>query len=108
MRLTLPALTLGLMLASVQAACPEPPAAARAIRSRVRLEYPPLARNMHLAGDVTILVTVSPEGLPIKAHAIAGHPLLIGAAESCVLQWRFVPAAGQSEETINFHFSTAP
>jgi protein TonB len=54
-------------------------------------EYPPIARNMHVSGVVTVAITVTPQGTVSEAHAISGPILLRQAAVDAVRNWRFRP-----------------
>ena len=109
MRSILPILTLCLLLPLARPATArvtdKGPDTARAVRSSMEPTYPILAMNMHVEGEVTVVVMVSAEGRPISAHATAGHPLLNPAAESCVMRWRFAPSQETSAETVHFHFA---
>jgi protein TonB len=53
--------------------------------------YPPLARQTHVSGAVTVNILVDETGRVIAAHAAAGHPLLTLAAQQAAYQWRFSP-----------------
>jgi protein TonB len=53
--------------------------------------YPPLARNIHLAGSVSVEVMISLDGRVEAARAVSGHPLLIAAALEAARGWRFEP-----------------
>ena len=54
-------------------------------------EYPPLARQIHLAGSVSVEVMIAPDGRVEAARAISGHPLLVPAAVEAARGWRFEP-----------------
>lgn len=53
--------------------------------------YPPAARAVRAAGDVTVRVIVDPSGKVIAAEAISGHPLLRPAAVSAARKATFSP-----------------
>jgi outer membrane biosynthesis protein TonB len=61
-----------------------------------RPAYPPMALSGRVQGVVLVEVTVDAQGVPMAAHALKGPGLLRGAAEACVLAYRFRPylAAG--------------
>lgn len=54
-------------------------------------EYPPIARNMHVSGVVTVAIAITPQGTVSEAHAISGPILLRQAAVDAVKNWRFRP-----------------
>src|SRR5581483_11768449 len=53
--------------------------------------YPPLARQIRLAGSVSVEVMIAPDGHVEAARAINGHPLLVTAAVEAARAWRFEP-----------------
>jgi len=54
-------------------------------------EYPPIAKQAHASGAVTVQVTVDEGGNVILAKAVAGHPLLQAAAVAAARQAKFAP-----------------
>jgi protein TonB len=54
-------------------------------------DYPTLARNAHIQGDVVIDITISEDGSVISAKVVSGHPLLAQSALNAARQWRFNP-----------------
>lgn len=54
-------------------------------------DYPPLARQIRLAGSVSVEVMIAPDGRVEAARAINGHPLLVTAAVEAARAWRFEP-----------------
>jgi TonB family protein len=54
-------------------------------------EYPPLARQIHLSGSVSVEVMIALDGHVEAARAVSGHPLLVGAAVEAARGWRFEP-----------------
>lgn len=73
-------------------------------------DYPLAARNMHVAGLVTVEVVVDVTGRVISAHATTGPPSLRQAAEQAALRARFSPTllSGQPVKiagTINYNFA---
>jgi protein TonB len=53
--------------------------------------YPPLARQIHLSGSVSVEVMIALDGHVEAARAINGHPLLVTAAVEAARGWRFDP-----------------
>ena len=54
-------------------------------------EYPPIAKQAHASGAVTVQVTIDEGGNVIFARAVAGHPLLQAAAVTAARQAKFAP-----------------
>ncbi|MGA9771767.1 MAG: energy transducer TonB [Blastocatellia bacterium] len=54
-------------------------------------DYPPLAKQIHLDGSVSVEVMISPDGRVESARAVSGHGLLKAAAVSAATGWRFQP-----------------
>lgn len=54
-------------------------------------EYPPLARQAHIAGVVIVDAIIDEHGNVVQAHAVSGPPLLIPPALKAVLQWKYEP-----------------
>ena len=63
---------------------------------RVPPSYPAEARAKGIQGTVMVRALVIKDGTVREAHAVEPLPYLDGAAESCVLQWRFKPAKNGS------------
>jgi TonB family protein len=53
--------------------------------------YPPLAKQIHLQGDVSVEVMISPEGRVESARVVSGHPMLAERAREAAMSWRFQP-----------------
>ncbi len=53
--------------------------------------YPPIARQARVQGTVTVQVLVDESGKVVSAKAMAGHPLLVPAAQTAAYQARFSP-----------------
>jgi protein TonB len=53
--------------------------------------YPPIARQAHVGGAVSVQVLVDETGNVISAKAVKGHPLLLAAAQQAALGARFSP-----------------
>jgi periplasmic protein TonB len=76
----------------------------------VQPEYPPLARQTHVWGTVTVNAVIDEHGNVVQARALTGHPLLIQAALNAVLQWKYeptllngTPVAVEMEVTVHFN-----
>jgi len=57
----------------------------------VKPAYPPNAKQVNAAGQVTVQIAVDEEGNVLSAKAVSGHPLLRPAAENAARQSRFNP-----------------
>ena len=53
--------------------------------------YPPLAKQIHLSGSVSVEVMIAPDGHVEAARAVSGHPMLMTAALEAARGWRFEP-----------------
>jgi TonB family protein len=56
-----------------------------------RPAYPPLARQIHVQGMVSIQVLIDETGRVISAKAVSGHPLLVPEAQRAAMSARFSP-----------------
>jgi periplasmic protein TonB len=61
------------------------------IVSRVNPNYPPLARQTRVQGDVVLDAVIDTEGNVVQLQVVSGHPLLIQAALDAVRQWKYEP-----------------
>ena len=80
----------------------------RTIVTRVPPAYPELARRMHVAGKVVLLVTVKPDGSVSGTKVESGHALLVPAAQDAVSRWRFTPDSDTSESEVEVNFTLDP
>ncbi len=53
--------------------------------------YPELPKRIHLQGDVSVEVVISPDGRVESARVVSGHPMLVSVARDAALRWRFGP-----------------
>ena len=53
--------------------------------------YPPLAKQIRLQGQVSVQVLVDETGRVVSAKAVNGHPLFLVEAQRAALQARFSP-----------------
>jgi general secretion pathway protein A len=79
--------------------------------SSVSPRYPPLAKNVHVAGDVRIDALVDPTGHVSTMKVVSGPALLRQAAVDALGQWKYEPATVDGKPvpmhltvTIQFHF----
>ncbi len=55
-------------------------------------EYPEIARQAGVEGDVTLRVVIGKDGLVADVAPISGEPVLVRAAMEAVERWRYAPA----------------
>jgi periplasmic protein TonB len=58
---------------------------------RVQPDYPVLARQVRVQGQVVLRAMISREGAIENLQVVSGHPMLIPAAVAAVRQWRYRP-----------------
>jgi protein TonB len=61
------------------------------ILSQTQPQYPLLARQMHLQGEVVLHAIIGKDGRVSELEVISGHPLLAKAALEAVKSWRYQP-----------------
>jgi protein TonB len=79
---------------------------------RVQPNYPPLARQARIQGDVILQAEISKDGAIENLRVISGHPMLAPAAIDAVKQWRYKPyflngepVAVETQITVKFSLS---
>jgi len=79
---------------------------------RVQPNYPPLARQARIQGQVVLQAEISKEGTIQNLQLISGHPMLAPAAIEAVKQWRYKPyllngepVAVDTQVVVNFTLS---
>ncbi len=79
---------------------------------RVQPNYPPLARQARIQGQVVLHAEISKEGTIQNLQLISGHAMLAPAAIEAVKQWRYKPyllngepVAVETEVIVNFSLS---
>jgi protein TonB len=76
----------------------------RKIKTQINPNYPELAKRMNVHGKVKLQVTVAPDGSVKTIHALGGHPILVGASQDAVRQWKFEPAPKETTQLIEINF----
>ncbi|MGB8013735.1 MAG: energy transducer TonB [Terriglobales bacterium] len=79
---------------------------ARKVVRREAPVYPDLARRMQLAGVVKVRATIAPNGSVRLVEPVGGNPVLLGAAQAAVANWKFVPAPTETRELIELRFNS--
>jgi TonB family protein len=77
--------------AVLAAPLPKKAVPAHLIRS-VPAQYPPMARQLHVEGEVLLNVNVDSTGAVSNITVVSGPPLLRNAATDCVKRWKYQPA----------------
>jgi len=77
---------------------------ARKIVSKVTPQYPRLARDMRISGNVKVEAVVTPSGKVKLVEIKGGHPLLAQAAADAVSMWKWEPASRESREPVEVKF----
>jgi periplasmic protein TonB len=79
---------------------------------KVTPNYPPLARQARIQGQVILQAEISKEGTIQNLQLISGHPMLAPAAIEAVKQWRYKPyllngepVAVETQVVVNFSLS---
>jgi protein TonB len=79
---------------------------------QVKPNYPPLARQARIQGQVVLQALISKDGSIQNLHLVSGHPMLAPAAIEAVKQWKYKPyylngEPVEVETTINVNFTLA-
>ena len=79
---------------------------------QVKPNYPALARQARIQGQVVLQATIAKDGTIQNLHMIQGHPMLAPAAIDAVKQWRYKPyflngepVEVETQITVNFTLS---
>ena len=81
--------------------------AGRKLVSKVPPQYPAMAREMRISGNVRLEAVVAPDGKVKSMDIKGGHPILVQAAEDAVSKWKWEPARNESREPIELKFIPA-
>ena len=79
--------------------------AKRKVKSKTSPPYPELARRMNVTGKVKIEVIITPDGRVRSSRVIGGHPLLVQSCQDAVKEWKFMPAAEETTQVVEFEFT---
>src|ERR1041384_2379434 len=61
------------------------------ILSLPKPNYPPIAKQLRLQGQISVQVLIDEQGKVVSAKALGGHQILVNAAEASATQARFSP-----------------
>src|ERR1019366_8476767 len=62
-----------------------------AVTSKVSPDYPPIARQLKIVGDVELEVLVAETGTVEKVNIVSGNPVLTRPASEALKKWKFAP-----------------
>ena len=80
------------------------PGSSRAITFRVTPQYPRIAVALRLIGAVQLEAMVRADGTVKGVRVVGGHPVLVEAAVTAVMKWRFEPGARETTESVRVNF----
>jgi TonB family protein len=83
--------------------------AMKAATKKTQPEYPPIARQLKIAGKVEVDVTIGPDGNVENVKILSGNAMLTSAVVSAVKKWKFTPftqdgAATKAMAMLEFDF----
>ena len=78
----------------------------RRVKTKTAPAYPELAKRMNVTGKVKIEVVITPDGRVKSTRVVGGHPLLVQACQDAVKEWKFVAAAEETTQIVEFEFHT--
>jgi protein TonB len=77
----------------------------RKLKNRVEPGYPELAKRNNITGTARVELLVTPDGKVKDVRVLGGNPVLVQAAVSAVMKWKYEPAAEESTVVVKFDFS---
>lgn len=80
----------------------------RTLLMRTVPEYPELARQMRLRGDIILAILIQPDGHVTDIKVVRGHPLLVRAATEAVGRWRYSNGPEATAATVEVTFQGPP
>ena len=85
------------------------PTAMGNVTNKIAPAYPPVARQLRLAGDVEVDITIDEEGKVEDARVVKGNAVFSSAAVDAVKKWAFRPIHVQGKAskvltTLTFSF----
>jgi protein TonB len=76
----------------------------RKVKTAVKPDYPPVARQMRVTGTVRLEATVAPDGKVRDTKVIGGSPLLVQEAVTAVKKWKYEEASKETIENVEVVF----
>jgi TonB family protein len=71
--------------------------AKKAATAKVNPDYPPMAKQMRVAGEAVVEAEVNTEGAVEKVAPVSGNALLTAAAAGAVKKWKFTPFTAEGK-----------
>ena len=59
--------------------------------TKVKPEYPEIAKQIRVRGDVQLEATIDEEGAVVSVKTLSGNPILAKAAVDALKKWKFKP-----------------
>lgn len=69
------------------------------VRHLVALDYPPLAAQAQIQGEVVVKCTIDDDGRVKNTEVVSGHPVLAKDARENAAKWAFSPTTGSRDES---------
>jgi len=60
--------------------------------TRVIPEYPTVAKEAHIEGDVVVKTTIDPKGNVVNMQVVSGPAMLRGPALAALRRWKYEPS----------------
>ena len=68
-----------------------------AVASKVDPQYPAVARELKILGEVSLEAVVSESGSVEKVNIISGNPILTKAGADALMKWKFKPVVADGK-----------
>jgi len=65
--------------------------AVKAAKDKVQPDYPTMAKQLHLEGNVQVQAHISESGAVEEVKPLTGNAVLMNAAVAALKKWKFVP-----------------
>src|SRR5579863_2848077 len=73
--------------------------AMKAVTKKTAPEYPPIARQLKIAGSVQVDVTIDTEGNVENVKIVSGNAMLTSSVVTAVKKWKFTPFTQEGAAT---------
>ena len=71
--------------------------AMKAAKERPAPDYPPMAKQLHLEGEVQVQAHISESGAVEDAKPLTGNAVLATAAVNAIRRWKFTPIMSEGK-----------
>jgi protein TonB len=68
-----------------------------AVVSKVEPEYPAMARQLKMVGEVNLEAVVKEDGTVEKVNVLDGNPVLTKAGAEALMKWKFKPVTADGK-----------